>query len=144
MRFRAALLALLCALPLAGGAAEPEDAARALNALRSEKGRAPLAHSPALQRAAAAHADDMAAKGYFSHAGADGSSTGERARAAGYGWCFVAENIAKGQPDLTSVMAAWEASRGHRKNMLAREAQEFALARAPGNIWVMLLARPGC
>ena len=36
------------------------------------------------------------------------------------------------------------AARGHRRNMLSREAQDFALARAPGNIRVMLLARPGC
>lgn len=144
MRSRALLLALVCVLPLPAGAAEPEEAARALNALRAEKNRPPLGWSAGLQRAAAAHAQDMAARGYFSHQGADGSSAGTRARAAGYGWCFVAENIAKGQPDLASVMAAWDASRGHRKNMLARDAQEFALARAPGNIWVMLLARPGC
>jgi uncharacterized protein YkwD len=131
MMRRALLPALICVLPLAGGAAEPEAAARALNALRAEKNRPPLGWSAELEQAAAAHARDMAARGYFS-------------RAAGYGWCFVAENIAKGQPDLASVLSAWQGSRGHRRNMLSRDVQEFALARAPGNIWVMLLARPGC
>lgn len=141
---RAVLFALLLALPAPAAAFEPEDAARALNTLRAEKNRPPLAYSARLGQAAAAHAQDMAEKGYFSHAGRDGSSAGSRVRAAGYGWCFVAENIAKGQRTLEAVMAAWEASRGHRRNMLSREAQEFALARAPGDIWVMLLARPGC
>jgi uncharacterized protein YkwD len=144
MMRRALLPALICVLPLAGGAAEPEAAARALNALRAEKNRPPLGWSAELEQAAAAHARDMAARGYFSHTGADGASAGDRARAAGYGWCFVAENIAKGQPDLASVLSAWQGSRGHRRNMLSRDVQEFALARAPGNIWVMLLARPGC
>ncbi len=141
---RAVLFLFFFVLPLRVAAIEPEEAARALNALRAENNRAALTYSAPLGRAASAHAQDMATKGYFAHQGADGSSAGERARAAGYGWCYVAENIAKGQQSLNAALSAWEASRGHRKNMLSREPQDFALARAPGDIWVLLLARPGC
>lgn len=117
---------------------------RALNAYRAENARAPLAYSMTLQSAAEAHAQDMAARGFFDHRGSDGSDVGARVSRQGYGWCFVAENIAKGQPSLADVMQAWAGSQGHRRNMLSRQAQEFALVEVPGRIWVMVLAAPGC
>ncbi|MDD9726217.1 CAP domain-containing protein [Roseovarius sp. SK2] len=115
-----------------------------INAFRANEGRAPLEVSGTLTRAAASHAADMARKGYFSHAGADGSSIADRARRAGYGFCFIAENIAKGQSGLDSVLTGWARSPGHRKNMLASEAESVALVEAPGRIWVMMLGRDGC
>jgi len=115
-----------------------------INAFRAQEGRGPLVASDALSRAAAAHARDMARKGVFSHAGSDGSDIGDRARRAGYRFCFIAENIAKGQRDVQAVLNGWAGSSGHRKNMLAREAQAVALVEAPGRIWVMVLGRDGC
>ncbi len=115
-----------------------------INAFRAKEGRAPLEVSGTLTRAAATHAADMARKDYFSHVGADGSGIGDRARRAGYGFCFIAENIAKGQSDLDSVLAGWAGSSGHRKNMLAPDAESVALVEAPGRIWVMMLGRDGC
>jgi uncharacterized protein YkwD len=79
---------------------------------------------------------------YFDHTGSDGSTIGDRLNAQGY--CFAAENIAKGQSSLDEVMESWANSSGHRKNMVHKKVTEFALARADGNIWVMVLGRPGC
>lgn len=144
------LIAALC-LTLAAPLAQASDlsdmgpsAANWLNAYRSEKGRPALSVSPRLTRAAAGHAADMAARGFFNHTGSGGSSIGDRVRAQGYGFCFVAENIAKGQGSLDQVLSGWAASEGHNRNMLAREAREFGLVRGPGNLWVMVLGRPGC
>ncbi|OBY25501.1 CAP domain-containing protein [Leisingera sp. JC1] len=115
-----------------------------INGLRADSGLPPLAYSAGLEKAALAHAGDMARKGFFSHTGSSGSTLGTRLTHAGYGWCAAAENIAMGQPGLAEAMASWQASRGHRRNMLSREVTEFAIARGAGNVWVMVLARPGC
>lgn len=133
---------VLCVLS-AAVAADPR-ATQALNDYRTSNGRAALAYSATLEAAAQAHAADMAARGFFDHGGSDGSTVGTRVSRQGYRWCFVAENIAQGQRSLGDVMQAWADSRGHRRNMLSREAREFALVEAPGRIWVMVLAAPGC
>ncbi|MFU8834137.1 MAG: CAP domain-containing protein [Roseovarius sp.] len=115
-----------------------------INADRAARDRGPLAVSVPLSRAAARHARDMALRGYFSHTGADGSTIAERVRREGYGFCFVAENIARGQATLDEVLLSWMSSDGHRRNILHDQAAEFGLARAPGNVWVMVLGRQGC
>lgn len=134
---------VLVAALASAGVADPAATA-ALNDYRAAEGRAPLAYSDTLAAAALAHAEDMAARGFFDHAGSDGSSVAQRVSRQGYGWCVVAENIAKGQVSLAEVMQGWAASPGHRRNMLSREVREFALVEAPGRIWVMVLAAPGC
>ena len=117
-------------------------ATQIINEYRQDKRRKAIRYSPQLESVAAAHANEMAAKGYFSHTGANGSSVGDRTTAGGYKWCFVAENIARGQTDLNQVMAGWKASKGHYKNMIHKKAREFGLARGAGNTWVMVLAAP--
>lgn len=113
-----------------------------INDYRDDKRRTSLTYSATLEQVAKSHANDMATRGYFSHTGANGSSVGDRARAQNYQWCFVAENIAKGQKDLAQVMAGWKSSKGHYKNMMHKKAREFGLARGAGNTWVMVLAAP--
>lgn len=117
-------------------------ATRALNDLRAKHGKSAVTYSPALERAAQVHADDMARRGFFSHKGSNGSAVSNRISAQGYKWCFAAENIAKGQRDLNQVMRSWTASKGHFKNMVHRSVRGFGLARGQGNIWVMVLASP--
>lgn len=114
----------------------------AINAERAAQNRAPLIYDATLEAAASAHAQDMARKEFFSHTGSDGSDIGQRLTRAGYRYCFGAENIASGQRSLDEVMAAWMGSRGHRRNILHRNAQAVGLARTDGNIWVMVLAAP--
>ncbi|KPD12252.1 CAP domain-containing protein [Phaeobacter sp. 11ANDIMAR09] len=138
----------LCVSLCSGGAlakdVNRQEAVMGLNGLRAQHGLPPLGWSPRLEKAAWAHAKDMLRRGFFSHQGSNGSRVGDRVRKQGYSWCVVSENIAKGQPSLPTVMNSWRQSPGHRKNMLHREVREFALVRAQGNIWVMVLARPGC
>ncbi|WP_299983892.1 CAP domain-containing protein [uncultured Ruegeria sp.] len=113
-----------------------------LNAFRGGQGFPALSYNPKLEQAAKSHAEDMVRKGFFSHTGSNGSDVGERVRKEGYEWCFVAENIAKGQHDLSAVMSSWAQSKGHRTNMLSRKAKEFALYEAADRTWVMVLAAP--
>lgn len=117
---------------------------RALNELRATAGQAPATFSAQLAEAATRHAEDMLQARIFSHTGSDGSTVADRVSATGYGWCYVAENIAQGQPDLSEVMEAWAGSPAHRRNMLSPDVTEFALVAGRGAIWVMVLARPGC
>lgn len=131
-------------LPTVSFAAEVPGSTKALNDFRKSQGRKAVRHSAGLQKVAEGHARDMSSKGFFSHSGSDGSGIGDRARRAGYRYCFVAENIAKGQRDLAEVMQAWITSPGHNKNMVHKKAAEFGLARTKGDVWVMVLGRDGC
>ncbi len=114
-----------------------------LNAERAAHGRAALSKSAKLTLAAQRHADDMARNGIFSHTGSNGSSAGDRVKQAGYKWCRIAENIAKGQSSEAAVLAGWMKSPGHRANNLLPDVQEYGIARAPGDIWVLVLGG-GC
>lgn len=142
MRYRA-FLAVAFAFAATGLAANPQ-ATEAINALRADQGVAALRYSAVLEEAARTHGQDMVRAGFFSHTGSDGSDLADRVSRTGYGWCALAENIAKGQRDLAEVMAGWAASPGHRANMLSTEVTEFALIEAEGRIWVMVLGAPGC
>lgn len=115
-----------------------------INTVRAAEARAPLAVSDVLTRAAESHARDLARTGRFSHVGRDGSSVGDRVRREGYGFCFVAENIAKGQGTPEEVLRGWMASPGHRRNLLDPRAAQFGLVRGAGRLWVMVLGRDGC
>ena len=117
----------------------------ATNAYRAQNGRSALEVDAALARAARAHACELAETGRFSHDGANGSGVGDRVRGAGYRWRFVAENIAWGHRSSAAVMEGWIGSRGHRRNLRARDATEIgvaAVATARGPMWVMVLAAP--
>lgn len=140
------LIAIFLSLGLATVAAAEDLSGKAqaqVNSLRAGAGLAALSVSPALSRAAEGHARDMTQNGFFSHTGSNGSGVGDRARAAGYGYCFIAENIAQGQRSLDAVFRDWMNSTGHRRNILSDGAREFALVR-DGATWVMMLGRPGC
>ena len=67
----------------------------------------PLAMATALTAAAAVHSLDMAERGSPGHDGSDGSSAGERITRTGYVWQISGENIAAGQRDAESAVAAW-------------------------------------
>lgn len=101
----------------------------------------PLGYSPALQAAAEAHAEFLSRTGNFSHDGPGGSTPRSRAARAGYQACLTAENIARGQPDIRSVVATWMDSPPHRANILNPQVTQYGFARA-GSVWVLVLARP--
>ncbi len=111
-----------------------------LNADRQAAGLIPLALNGSLQAAAQAHAEDMAARGYFDHRSPEGQSHADRARAAGYRYCLLAENIAYGQPSEASVHSGWMNSPDHRANSMNPRVNEYGLGHA-GDKWVLLLGR---
>ncbi|MBR9652494.1 CAP domain-containing protein [Thalassovita aquimarina] len=112
-----------------------------LNAERAKRGLGALQPDSKLNRAAAAHARDMANRNYFAHQSPDGKKSRDRMRAAGYCRASTAENIAKGYRSAAKVMAGWMASRGHRKNMLNRKYIRFGISEYNG-YWVMTLGGP--
>jgi uncharacterized protein YkwD len=116
------------------------------NLQRAMIGLDPLLPSPALMAAAQTHAEDMAARGYFSHAGLDGSTPATRASAAGYAWIALGENIAQGQSTPEQVMQSWMTSEGHRSNILNPIFENigvgYAISPRTGNsYWVQLFGR---
>lgn len=121
---------LLLALGLALGAAPRASYAQnsaswrdrilgMVNQARAAAGLRLLRLSPQLTAAAQNYSRYMATAGFFGHVAPDGSSPWTRIEAAGFtGATAWGENIAAGQPDPQSVMAAWLNSPGHRENIL--------------------------
>gem|GEM_PF-1982119 len=101
------------------------------NRARSEFSLPVLRPSVVLDLAAAAHAQDMAARGYREHASPEGCGLFDRAVAfVGYPSGGVAENLASGQTSTQQVVAGWLASPSHRTNILHPEYLEMGLASA--------------
>jgi uncharacterized protein YkwD len=93
-----------------------------VNARRRKAGAPALRLSPALDKAAQGHAEDMLAHGYFAHQSPSGNSPStsvrERAHEAGFDWRAIGENIAEGQFSVAQVMEGWMNSPEHRRNIL--------------------------
>ena len=100
----------------------------------------PLSWNNQLAQAARRHANDMHNNDFFDHRGSDGSSMSGRVSAAGYAWRSVAENIAWGYPDVSSVVQGWKDSAGHCENMMSGDYAEMGAAKA-GVYWVQDLGR---
>ena len=94
------------------------------NAQRRAAGRSALKQSPELMRAAQDYARKLAAAGTLSHS-LGGTDPGKRARAAGFRWRAIGENIvfasARGSDEQIAAgfIRQWMNSSGHRKNILA-------------------------
>lgn len=93
---------------------------------------APLAVNSLLIAAAQAKADDMAAKGYFSHTSPDGSEPWDWIAAAGYDYAHAGENLAVNFSDSENVMRAWMESPTHRANVMSSRYTEIGIATAVG------------
>jgi uncharacterized protein YkwD len=108
----------------------------------------PLALSTTLTAVASLHSLDMADRGSLSHEGSDGSVSGDRVTRAGYVWQASGENVAAGQPDAESVVAAWLGSPGHCATLMQARFTEtgIAFALAPGKnpavYWTQVFAAP--
>jgi uncharacterized protein YkwD len=114
-----------------------------INALRKEHGLAPLRLSANLSAAARQHSSEMAARGYFSHSSANGSSFDRRIARyypmSGSRYWSVGENLLWSSPDVDAggALDMWWNSPEHRKNMLTARWREIGLsavhvASAPG------------
>jgi uncharacterized protein YkwD len=90
----------------------------------------PLTQAAALERAALAHAQDMAARNYIGHNGSDRSMPADRATRAGYAWVSIAENVAAGQTTAAEVVNTWLASPGHCANLMNPRYSDMGVAYA--------------
>ena len=90
----------------------------------------PLEWNEVLEKVAAQHAGDMAAKDYFSHEGREGSTPSQRVTRAGYRWRMTGENIAAGQPTPDAAVAGWIKSPGHCANLMNGAFTEMGVAGA--------------
>ena len=98
-----------------------------VNEARRDNGRISLAWNRDLRRAAAAHAVDMYAYGYFDHQRPDGPDLVARITKAGYtrhtNGYSLGENIewsTAEQATPREAVLAWLASPGHRENIMRR------------------------
>ena len=121
--------------PAAGNLDLIRDALACLhNQTRAGSGAGPLAFNDPLAAAAAGHANDMVARGYFAHVTPEGGYFDERILATGYarganGW-DVGENLIWASGDLATpaaLMRSWLASPGHRANVVKPEYRELGL-----------------
>jgi hypothetical protein len=126
------------------------------NVFRQSEKLGAVKSNAALTRAAKSFAEYLAKTGGFAHE-ADGRHPQDRAKAAGYGYCMVAENLAMNLDSrgftvaklAWQVVEGWKNSPGHRRNLLSPGATEIGvgIARAPGvkdpkYLSVQLFGRP--
>ncbi len=138
--------------PAYGDPTIPNAAYARINAIRAANGLGQVTPDRRLIAAARRHARDMAGNDFTGHVGSDGSRTGSRADAAGYGWRLIAENIAAGPADALAVIALWMRSPGHRRNLLTEGVVHAGFAQVTRNprstraryenYWVLVLAAP--
>lgn len=91
-----------------------------------------LAVNDLLVKAAQLKADDMAAKGYFSHNSPDGKTPWYWFKEAGYDYAAAGENLAVNFTDSKDVTEAWMHSESHRANIMNSNYTEIGIATARG------------
>lgn len=158
MRLRFAPIVLCLALAACGGPAplatrtaatsavplDPAAAAAAISRYRAAHGLRPVTVDSRLMLAAERQAQAVAQVGYLSHE--VGGTFSRRLAWAGHGGLHAAENLSAGAHSLDQVLARWQASREHNKNLLLPQARRIGIARvdAPGTrfrqYWALVLA----
>jgi uncharacterized protein YkwD len=141
----ALLLAASCAA-LAPGAGDPGTAAVAevaalANAERAAAGCPALRWLEGAARAAQAHSDDMARRGYFGHRSPEGVGFSERLAREGVAFRAGAENLALDPGAPRDVLSGWLRSAPHRQNLLDCRYTHHGLGERRGR-WTHLLLIP--
>lgn len=100
------------------------------NQQRKENGNLPaLKENDLLNNAAQAKLKDLFAKQYFEHNSPSGSGPADLAKAAGYNYIMIGENLALGNfKDDEALVVAWMNSPGHRENILNSKYQDIGVA----------------
>ncbi|HJS21808.1 MAG TPA: CAP domain-containing protein, partial [Steroidobacteraceae bacterium] len=109
----------------------------------------PLALVPTLNRAALAHARDMATHSFLGHKGSDGSHPAQRATRAKYHWRTIGENVAAGSATPEQAVTDWLNSPGHCANLMSADYTDTGIAvvvdpaSAAAIYWAQVFAAPG-
>lgn len=125
-----------------------EDEQAVLDATNAERKKAkldPLTADAKLTEAARSHAANMAKQDKLAHT-LDDKTFEDRAKAAGYAYRGLAENIAWNQKTPKEVVATWMDSKGHRENLLNGEYTHIGVAVAKSKkgepYWVQVFGTP--
>jgi uncharacterized protein YkwD len=130
-----------------GSEVDSAAAASMISGYRKNNGRGPVTVDPVLTQIAKAHASEMAAKTKVGHDVGSGNLD-VRAKARGYDYKRISENVAGGYQTLAEAFSGWRDSPDHKKNMLMPQATRIgiAVAQAPGYkykvFWAMVVAEP--
>lgn len=106
---------------------------REINQVRAQHGLSALQVSNPLNEAADYHSKTMAARGFFAHESADGTSFWKRVErfypSRGFGYWSAGENLAYGSPSMSAdgAVRAWMGSPGHRANILSTSWREIGI-----------------
>lgn len=92
-----------------------------------------LTKSQLLTEAAQKKAEDMAARGYFSHQGPDGQEPWIWLTRSGYQYLAAGENLAINFDDSELLDQAWMDSPRHRANILRSDFKEIGVGIARGH-----------
>jgi uncharacterized protein YkwD len=124
------------------------------NAFRAEQKLGRVVPNRTLNAAARGYAEFLAKSKLFSHT-ADGRQHSDRAKNAGYAYCYVSENLsynmdARGFATsqlATDALEGWKKSPGHRRNLVAPHVTDIGvgIAKTPGEetyLSVQLFGRP--
>jgi len=129
-------------------ALDVEKARLLINDYRKQHGLKPLKLNTALTEAAKLHSRDLAKWDRISHYGSDGSNPWDRVKRVGYNAKVAAENVGTGQVNIEEVLKGWEASPGHNKNLLLRDAEHMGIALVQDprtefkTFWTLLVGSP--
>jgi len=103
-----------------------------INQHRAQNGRAPLAISYKLTRAAQWKSDDLVRNRYFAHDDLDRTWV-QRLRDCDYGFgTYLGENIAAGNSTAQATFLQWKNSSGHNANMLSSSYTAIGIGRSYG------------
>ncbi len=102
------------------------------NEKRTEGQLASLTVNPLLVEAAQLKANDMAARGYFSHDTPDGKTPWYWLDQVGYTYQYAGENLAVNFTESKDVTEAWMNSPSHKANIVKENYTEIGIAVATG------------
>lgn len=120
-----------------------------LNRIRQSNNLSSLQWNDKLADVAKLKAEDMLARGYFSHESPDGEMVWGRILDSGYDYLTAGENLAIDFNNLSQAYESWMASPSHKENILSDKYIDFGFASAEGDfqgkkttIYVQIFASP--
>jgi uncharacterized protein YkwD len=119
-------------LPAYSSAITSQNIVSLTNDSRKTYGLQSLAYNELLAKSAQAKANDMLARGYFSHNTPDGKAPWTFIQAAGYNYIMAGENLAVNFTEAENVEEAWMNSPGHKANILNKNFEEIGIGIAQG------------
>jgi uncharacterized protein YkwD len=115
-----------------------------INQSRVTRGLRVLSVDSRLQQAAAAKAQDMVKRRYFSHTDPSGNLVWPFIRATGYCYDYAAENLAAGYDDEEDLHESWMRSKGHRANILSPRYEHVGIGIVRKPLMVVVLFASAC